>query len=168
MTPAQSPLPGSRALIVSAVTALVALAGLAFATGDALVGRSFEQAFAAAGPGPGNSAQTASGAVAGLNPNELWLAGHEGNSLRGMPMAARVGERISLATDRGAPVEFEIVGVSEIAAPRNSELGSASGRLVMVTCRETGSHEGNGRVIRFILDGNEPLGGAAGTSARAL
>ena len=156
----------ARTLGFAAATSLLAVVALAVSSGDALVDHGFETAFAAAGRTTG---PTIADASSGQPSQDLWLTGHDGTPASAHVTSSRIGERITMAVDGGPPVELEVIAVAEIATPMPALSGGTSAsRLVMVTCRETGRESG-GRIVRVILDGNEPLPGRTATGpSRAL
>lgn len=171
MTFARPRLLGVRTLAISAVSSIVAVAVLALSSGDALVNRSFETAFAATSPTAPITLTTGSEGAATKPSSDLWLTRHDGTPVDNSKSHARIGERITMAIDGGQPVELEVIAVTEITTPIIATSGTAS-RLVMVTCREIGREAGkeaSARIVRVILDSDEPLSGfAAAGPARAL
>lgn len=157
MMSAKPRLLGNRTLGLAAASSVIAIAALAFSSGASLVDRSFETAFAAAGQTP--VAGVGGDTIVSQAPADLWLTGHAGSPPAASNLQSRIGERITMAVDGGPPVELEVIAVSELATPL-AAAGSASPRLVMVTCRETGRDTG-ARTVRLILDGDEPLPGAS-------
>ncbi len=169
MSSATPRLLSARSLGFAAVTSVMAVAALALSSGEALVDRSFETAFATAGrtvetsrSGPRETTPATSG-------QDLWLTRHDGRQTFPHQASSRIGERITMSVDGGPPVELEVVAVTDIATPIAAASDVTAGsRLVMMTCREVGRETG-GRVVRMILDGDEPLPGmAANGPSRAL
>ena len=169
MTSAKPSLLGYRSLGFAAVSSTLAVLLLALSSGEALVDRSFETAFAAAGGATHASRATTSDLTSAKPSQDLWLTHHDGTQAANTALQSRIGERITMSADGGQPVELEVIGVTEIATPMPVVNGGTTApRLVMVTCREVGRETG-GRIVRVILDGDEPLPGAVATGpSRAL
>lgn len=145
----------------------VVLAGLgigAAANPDAMVTRSFTAALDSGGV-PETGAKTHEGAlVAGTE--EFWLdqkRKHDGDGtklqaaawLGSEALGLAVGDHISIANG-GATRVLEVISISEVPAAKTQiQVGSAGVHQVTVTCRDTGSADG--QLVTFVTSAAQPV-----------
>jgi len=161
-----------RTLLLASTASFLGLATLAFTSTDAMIDRSFQQAFAIAGdatvPVP---AVAAAQAPNPLNGSEgFWLSRHEQPNVN-LPGqgAIKVGDRITMAVEAGRPAHLEVVSIAEPPVGFSTVNTASSPRLVIVTCREISNGHKAGKTIRFIVEGDElPAHLTADAPARTL
>ncbi len=159
-----------RALLGVAAASVLGLTGLVVTSTDALLDRSFARAFASASGASKAAIATSRRALEPAAGDEgFWLTRHEPQPMQNGHGFSKVGDRITMAVEGGRALEFEVISVSEFALPLAAvELGATRSRQVMVTCREVGDSDRPGRVVRLIVDADEPLQTGGQGTARAL
>ena len=162
---------GLKSLALAGTATAAGLAVLVWSSSDRLIDRGFERAFAAGGSTGGGTAPPSERAAATLvEQGGLWLTRGEPHAMPAAQGLARVGERITMAVDGGQPLELEVMAVTELsAALATTDHGPAASRLVMVTAREVAGQDRSGRIVRVIVEADEPMPAATRAApARAL
>lgn len=134
-------------LTLGAIAGCMATLGLGTATSRDNLERSFAKAIDAAAPKAVASAKVEAPRDGS---EEFWLSGSRAAGVMptSLSRSIAIGDRVSLSV-RGEMQDLEVVEVRALADPAETRLEASAGKLLLVTCRETGNGQG---LVRFLVD----------------